>query len=207
MPIALAVIPTRIFEVMKAVFDFVFENNPLKTLTTDMFRVYSKIAKEYKIPHQDCIFHSMLYVGDIIYKELKKKDKYDAHEKIWINSLLTEYREILRQLNYGDAVDKMENFLGKLDNLPDFFETIGKHLRKHFPNLFTHLEHDGVLRTSNKCETFHSLPQIRRIKNISKNPWGLLHRLACTIKNYLPNRRTLQNRGDWHIIPTEITIP
>jgi len=207
MPIALAIIPTRIFEVMKAVFYFVFENNPLKSLTTDMFKVYSKIADEYNSLHQECNFHSMLYVGDIIFKELKIKDKYDVHEKIWIKSLLTEYREILRQLNYGDAVEMMENFLGKLDFLPDFFESIAKHLRKHFPKLFTHLQYDGVLRTSNKCETFNSLPQIRRIKNNSKNPWGLLHRLACTVKYYLPNRRTLQNRGDWHILPAEITIP
>jgi len=207
MPIAIAIIPTRIFEVMKAVFDFVFENDPLKTLTTDMFKVYSKIADEYNSLHQECNFHSMLYVGKIIYKELKIKDKYDVHEKIWIKSLLTEYREILRQFNYGDAVEKMENFLRKMNLLPDFFESIAKHLRKHFPKLFTHLQFDGVLRTSNKCETFNSLPQIRRIKNTSKNPWGLLHRLACTVKYYLPNRRTLQNRGDWHILPAEITIP
>jgi len=201
MPIALAIIPTRKFEVMKAVFNFVFENDQLKSLTSDLFSVYDKIAEEYDIPRQGCVFHSMYYVGDIIYKELKKKDKYNSHEKIWIKSLLTEYREILRDLNYGDAVDKLENFLGKLGDLPDFFETIGKHLRKHFAKLFTHLHYDGVLRTSNKCETFNSLPQIRRIKKISKTPWGLLHRLACTVKYYLPNLRTLQNRGDWHILP------
>ena len=201
MPIALAIIPTRKFEVIKEIFDFVSENNQFKSITSDMFGVYSKIADENNIPHQECNFHSMKYVGDIIYKELKIKDKYDHHEKIWIYTLLTEYKEILRQLNYGDAVDKMENFLGKLDDLPDFFQKIGKHLRKHFAKLFTHLHYDGVTRTSNKCETFNSLPQIRRIKKISKTPMGLLRRLACTVKYYLPNRRTLQNRGDWHISP------
>jgi DNA-directed RNA polymerase subunit RPC12/RpoP len=201
MPIALAVIPTRKFEVMKAVFDFVFENNQLKSLTSDMFSVYGQIADDNDIPQQECTFHSMNYVGDKIYKELKKKDKYDSHDKIWIYTILTEYREILRQLNYGDAVDKAKDFLKKLEDLPDFFEKIGKHLKKHFLKLVAHLQHDGVVRTSNKCETFNSLPQIRRIKNISKVPLGLLHRLACTVKYYVPNRRTLQNRGDWHILP------
>jgi hypothetical protein len=199
MPIALAVISTRKFEVIKAVFDFVFENNQLKSLTSDMFKGYGKIADENKTPHQECIFHSMDYVGNIIYNELKKKDKYDANEKIWIKMIYTEYKEILRQLNYGDALAKAKDFLVKLDNLPDFFQKIGKHLRKHFSKLCTHLQHDNISRTSNKCETFNSLPQIRRTKNISKNPKGLLRRLACTLKYYIPNKRTLQNRGDWHI--------
>ena len=82
--------------------------------------------------------------------------------------LFTEFKEILRQLNYGNAVDKMETFLGKLDDLPDIFQEVGKHLRKHFVKLFTHLHYDGVTRTSNKCETLNSLPQIRRIKKILK---------------------------------------
>ena len=72
MPIALAIIPTRKFEVMKAVFDFVFENDQLKSLTSDLFSVYDKIADEYDIPRQGCVFHSMYYVGDIIYKNLLK---------------------------------------------------------------------------------------------------------------------------------------
>ena len=201
MPIALAIIPTRKFEVIRSIFDFVFENTQFKSLTTDMFSVYSKIAEKYDIPHQECNFHSMDYVGDKIHKELKIKDKYDCHDKIWINMLYTEFKEILRQLNYGDAVDKMETFLGKLDEIPEIFQEVGKHLKKHFVKLFTHLHYDGVARTSNKCEIFHSLPQVRRIKKNSKNPISLLRRLACTVKNYLPNKRTLQNRGDWHILP------
>ena len=201
MPIALAVIPTRKFEVMKAIFEFVFENKTLKSLTSDMFPVYAKIAEEYNVPQQECNFHSMKYASDKTHEKLKKKDKYDAHDKIWIYSLLTEYKEILRQLNYGDVVDKAKNFLAKLDEIPDFFGSIADHLLKHFSKLITHLHYDGVGRTSNECETFNSLPQIRRIKNNSKTPMGLLRRLECTVKYYLPNWRTLQNRGDWHILP------
>jgi hypothetical protein len=201
MPIALAVISTRKFEVMEAIFDFVFENDDFKSLTSDMFSVYGKIADEKNIPHQECIFHSMDYVGDKIHAELKIKDKYDSHDKIWIFSLLTEYKEILRQLNYVDVVDKAKNFLAKINDLPDFFKPIRKHLLKHFLKLITHLSYENVGRTSNKCETFNSLPQIRRIKNNSKTPIGILRRLACTVKYYIPNRRTLQNRGDWHILP------
>ena len=113
MPIALAVIFTRKFEVMEAIFNFVFENDDLKSLTSDMFYVYNKIADEKNIPHQKCIFHSMNYVSDKIHAELKIKDKYDSHDKIWILSLLTEYKEILRQLNYVDVVDKAKKNFGK----------------------------------------------------------------------------------------------
>ena len=33
-------------------------------------------------------FHSMKYAGDKTHEELKKKDKYDTHDKIWICSLI-----------------------------------------------------------------------------------------------------------------------
>jgi len=59
MPIGLAIIPTRKLEVMRAVFDFVFENDHLKLLTSDLFSVYDKIAEEYDIHRQGCIFYSM----------------------------------------------------------------------------------------------------------------------------------------------------
>ena len=83
---------------MKVIFEFVFENKPLKSLTSDMFSVYAKIAEEYNITQQECNFHSMKYTSDKTHEELKKKDKYDAHDKIWICSLLTEYKEIYKTI-------------------------------------------------------------------------------------------------------------
>ena len=50
MSIALAVISTREFEVMESIFDFVFKNTQFKSLTSDMFSVYSKIASKHNIP-------------------------------------------------------------------------------------------------------------------------------------------------------------
>ena len=113
MPIALAIIFTRKSEVMEVMFDFVFENDDFKSLTSAMFSVYNKIADKKNIPHKKCIFYSRNYVSDKIHAELKIKDKYDYHDKIWIFSLLTEYKEILRQLNYVDVVDKAKKNFGK----------------------------------------------------------------------------------------------
>jgi len=98
MPIALAVIFTRKFKVIKAIIDFVFENDEFKSITSDMFSVYGKIADENNVPHQECNFHSMKYVSYKIHTELRKKDKYDSHEKIWILTLLTEYKRNIKTI-------------------------------------------------------------------------------------------------------------
>lgn len=200
MPIGIAILKTRKFEAMKAFFDFVFKNQNFKFLTSDMLNVYEAIATDNKIPHQQCIFHSMKYVGEMIFDELKKKGKYTIEDKIWFLTLLTEYREILREFDYEKAIDKKKNFIAKIDELlkngelPKVFSQMIKHLTKRFKKLTTHLREDNINRTSNKCETFNSLPQIRHIKNSSKSPKVLLCRIGSIIMNYIPNKRTLQTR-------------
>jgi hypothetical protein len=114
--------------------------------------------------------------------------------------LLTEYREILREFDYEKAIDKKKNFIAKIDELlkngelPKVFSQMIKHLTKRFKKLTTHLKEDNINRTSNKCETFNSLPQIRHIKDSSKSPKVLLCRIGSIIMNYIPNKRTLQIR-------------
>jgi hypothetical protein len=81
--------------------------------------------------------------------------------------LFTEYKEVLREFSYDKAVKKKENFITKIndflenDQLPEVFEKIVKHLSKKFEKLTTHTREENIDRTSNKCETFNSLPQIR----------------------------------------------
>jgi transposase-like protein len=67
MPIGVAVMKTRKFKAMKAFFDFVSEDNDLKFLTSDMLKVYGTIAKDKNMQHQQCVFHSMKYVGKYIF--------------------------------------------------------------------------------------------------------------------------------------------
>jgi hypothetical protein len=121
--------------------------------------------------------------------------------------LLTEYNEILREFNYEEAAKKKNDFLNKLDNLlkhgkiPRFFNKIYRHLANRFKKLSTHTKEINVDRTSNKCETFNSLSQIRHIKNNSKSPKSLVLRLASTMKTYFPNFRTLQKRKKYGTHP------
>jgi hypothetical protein len=207
MPIGIAIIETRKFEVMKTFFDFVFKDQDFKFLTSDMLHVYEAIATDNNIPHQQCIFHSMKYVGEMIFDEVKKKGKYTDEDKIWFYTLLTEYREILREFNYEKAINKKKNFITKIDKLlkngelPKVFSKIIKHLNRRFEKLTTHLKEDNIDRTSNKCETFNSLPQVTRLKNICKSPRALLLRLASLMKNYKPNFRTLQTRNKYQNQP------
>jgi hypothetical protein len=163
MPIAIAVMKTRHFNAMKTFYDFVSENHDLKFLTSNMLSVYGLISKYKNIKHQECVFHSMDYIGKYIFNELKKKEKYDYHDKIWFNTLLTEYREILREFNYDEAVNKKKNFITKINDylkkgkLPKVFKKIVNHLNRRFEKLTTHTREENIDRTSNKCETFNSL--------------------------------------------------
>jgi DNA polymerase III gamma/tau subunit len=208
MPIGIAIMKTRKFEAIKAFFDFVFKNHDFKFLTSDMLNVYEAIATDNNIPHQQCIFHSMKYVGEMIFDELKKKGKYTNEDKIWFYILLTEYREILRELNYKKAIDKKKNFIAKIDKflkngeLPRVFSKMIKHLNKRFKKVTTHLREDNIDRTSNKCETFNILPQIRHIKNNSKSPKALLYRLGSIIENYVLTKRTSQKRSKYQTYPS-----
>jgi hypothetical protein len=208
MPIGIAILKTRDFKAMKTFFDFVFENKNFEFLTSDMLNVYEAIATDNKIPHQQCIFHSMKHVGKILFDELKKKGKYTTEDIIWFCILLTEYREILREYDYEEAINKKKNFITKINKylkngeLPKVFSKIIKHLNRRFKKLTTHLREDNIDRTSNKCETFNSLPQVTRLKKICKSPKALLFRLGSIIKNYTPNFRTLQNRNKYQKQPT-----
>jgi hypothetical protein len=59
----------------------------------------------------------MKYIGKMIFDKVKKKGKYTDEDKIWFNTLLTEYREILREFNYEEAINKKKNFITKIDKL------------------------------------------------------------------------------------------
>jgi hypothetical protein len=59
----------------------------------------------------------MKYIGKMIFNEVKKKEKYTDEDKTRFNTLLTEYKEILREFNYEKAINKKKNFITKIDKL------------------------------------------------------------------------------------------
>ena len=57
MPIAVAIMNTRHYDVMDKFIDFIFEDIDFNALTSDMLGVYNKIAKNRKVSYQKCTFH------------------------------------------------------------------------------------------------------------------------------------------------------
>ncbi|MDR3290624.1 MAG: hypothetical protein LBT10_00590 [Methanobrevibacter sp.] len=74
-------------------------------------------------------------------------------------------------------------------------------MNRRFEKLTTHTREENIDKTSNKCETFNSLPQIRHLKKNSKGSGSLLRRIASIVKNYESNIRTLRNRHKYENYP------
>jgi len=105
MPIAVAIMNTRHFDVMWKFFEFIFKDTPFKALTSDMLGVYKKIATNAKVPHQQCVFHWMKYNGKKIRDEFKK-EKHSERDKIDILMKFTEMKEILRCFDHKEVEKK-----------------------------------------------------------------------------------------------------
>jgi Asp-tRNA(Asn)/Glu-tRNA(Gln) amidotransferase C subunit len=193
MPIAIAIMNTRHFDVMKTFFDFVFQESEFKALTSDMLAVYNKIATSAEVPHQNCIIHWMKNNGKKIKSELEK-DELSKKDKINITKKFTEIKEILRCFDKEKKKKKISEFKKDLSHIPDFFENIVENFFEKVETLTAYSKNNKIPRTSSKAETFHSLPQIRQIKHTSKKPWSLLLSLGTIVLNYKPNYRTLRFR-------------
>lgn len=193
MPIAIAIMNTRHFDVMKRFFKFVFNNIPLKALTSDMLGVYKKIATSAEVPHQQCVFHWMKYNGKKIKDEIKKEE-YSEIDTVNILMKFTEMKEILRCFDKKEAQQKISEFKNHLKKIPPFLKKIIDKFFKDIDKLIIYSSDNSIQKTSSKAETFNSLPQIRHIKHKSKSTWKLLLSLSTIIINYKPNYRTLRFR-------------
>ncbi|MDR2873158.1 MAG: hypothetical protein LBV42_00140 [Methanobrevibacter sp.] len=87
---------------MKTFSEFVFKENDLKFLTIDMLNIHDEIATNKNIPHQQCIFPPMKYMGDMLFNELKKKK--NTLTKI-IKHLIKRFEKLTTHLR-EDNIDK-----------------------------------------------------------------------------------------------------
>jgi len=192
-PIAVAIVNTRHYDVMNKFFDFIFENNEFKALTSDMLGVYKKISENEKAEQQKCIFHWMKYNGKKIFDETKK-EKISKKDKMWYVRLFSEMCEILRNFDEEIMEKLVSDFKNHLSNIPDFMKKIVDKFFKDLESLTKHSKVDNMVRTTSKAENFHSLPQIRHKKHTSKKTYPLLLSLSSTIKFRKLNYRTLKYR-------------
>jgi len=193
MPIAVAIANTRHYDVMKRFFDFTFEDTIFKALTSDMLGVYSKIATNEKVPHQQCIFHWMKYTGKKIYDKIKKEE-IPEEDILHHLMLFTQMKEIIRSFNKEKVKELVSDFKENLTHVSEFMEDIIDKFFKKLYKLTAYSNNDKIRRTTTQAETFNSLPQIRHKKHTSKKSWNLLLSIASTIKFYKPNYRTLKLR-------------
>jgi transposase len=194
-PVSVAVTNHRHFDVMERFFKFSLNDSEFKALTSDMLGVYKKISNHFKVSHQQCIFHLMKYSGKRMFDEIKK-EKLEKSDELEYKMLITDFREILRSETIFDAKTLFNKFSDKVKKL-DFkvLNDVRDKLFKQFNKFTLHLDNYKVIRTTNKNETWNSLPQIRHLKNSSKNPKSLLNRVSSINKYYLPNYRTLKSNN------------
>jgi hypothetical protein len=141
----------------------------------------------------------MQNVNKIISDEFKNNE-YSKKDKIWIYSIQTQFKEVLREHDHNKSLQKYEEFITKNENFiekhkksPKFLKKIAKHLKNAFEKFYTYIK-INIDRTENKYEIFNNLPQIRHVKNNSKKPRILLCRIGVVVKNYTQNYRTREKR-------------
>jgi hypothetical protein len=193
-PIAFGILDTRFFNVMKTFFDFVFSDISLKALSTDMLRVYGKLAEHYDIDHQLCKFHAIKYTSDLIFKELKKNKELSDTDKIFYTNILSQYCEILRQIDEKEAVELYNKFLKETENCDNLTGKIRKSLIEKFNKLITFMKNPKISSTSNQCENWNSRPENRNMKVKAKKPMSLIYTLTSMTNYYKPLKRTLRLR-------------
>jgi transposase-like protein len=193
MPIAVAIVNSRHYDVMKKFFDFIFENSDFKALTSDMLGVYKKITENEEVPQQKCMFHWMKYNGKKIFDEIKK-EKIPEKDKTWYLMLYTEMKEIIRSFDKKTTEQLILKFKDHLSNIPDFMKKIVNKFFKDLESLIKYSEIDKMVRTTSKAENFNSLPQIRHKKRTSKKQYPLLLSMCSMVKHYKANYRTLKYR-------------
>jgi transposase-like protein len=162
----------------KAIYNFIretTENHPFYSLTTDHVPEYKKIADNFGVIHQQCIFHLYKMIGKLVYPILRKKT-IKRQDKIRLALYYTEIKNIFRTFNENTAIQRLETLLEKYNKILKVLQKFIKNkIIPDFQRLTQFMRHPHIPRTSNSNENYYRQTNPEQIKRKYKKPEGLLN--------------------------------
>jgi len=153
-------------------------------LITDGRAMYKKIAKEFNVEHQLCIFHAIYNNKNDAKNECKSLSK-STLDKMTIFNYTSQINEIVRQLSLEDAKEQL-NELKEIQStigLPKINKKMLERTEKNFYQLTTHLRLNRVPRTNNNAELTYNLSLQKSEKRKYKTEEGIISKLITYMKN------------------------
>ena len=136
--------------------------------------MYKKIAKEFKVEHQLCIFHAIYNNKNDAKNECKSLSK-STLDKMTIFNYTSQINEIVRQLILEDATKQLNELkdIQTTISLPKINKKMLERTEKNFYQLTTHLRLKEVPRTNNNAELTYNLSlqksEKKKIQNRRRN--------------------------------------